>query len=284
MIDKPHLAGWTPILEGEWDLAYSPLMELRRGPGLALLCTLDLEARTAPDPVADRLMLSMLRYAAAAEPREVAGVRVQAGGSDTLSLIDSEARDEASSPAERSILVVHGDASASPAVPEQRRGGGTVLYIDGGAAPSADGSYNGASPPDWPMAAGLSASDLRPRVDLTVPLLRSEAGLDVAAGGTMARRVDGGDGGADVYHLQLDPGSLDVDAQPYLRYTRWRFTRVLTQVLANLGARFPADTLSRFNDAAGGDATAAPPLYHPDYISPEADFEMSDDPYRYYRW
>ncbi len=283
MIEKPHLAGWTPILEGEWDLAYSPLLELRRGRGLALLCSLDLEARTTPDPVADRLMLAMLRYAAEAEVREAAGVRVQADGSGTLSLIDPEARDGASSPAERSILVVHDDASASAAVAEHRRGGGTVLYIDSGAAPSADGSYDGAAPPDWPVAAGLSASDLRPRVDLTVPLLRPEAGLDVAAGGTMARRVDGGDGGADEFYLQLDPDALDVDTQPYLRYTRWRFTRVLTQVLANLGARFPADTLSRFNDVARGD-TAAPPLYHPDYISPDENFEMSDDPYRYYRW
>ena len=42
-IEKPHRSGWRPILECEFDLAYSPLMELDYGRGRLVLCTLDLE-------------------------------------------------------------------------------------------------------------------------------------------------------------------------------------------------------------------------------------------------
>src|SRR5262249_41398755 len=37
IIEKPHLASWRPILEGEFDLAYSPLMELDYGRGQVIL-------------------------------------------------------------------------------------------------------------------------------------------------------------------------------------------------------------------------------------------------------
>jgi beta-galactosidase len=32
-VEKPHLSGWRPILETEFDLQYSPLMELDYGRG-----------------------------------------------------------------------------------------------------------------------------------------------------------------------------------------------------------------------------------------------------------
>ena len=36
-VEKPHYSGWTPILEGEFDLAYSPLMQLAYGQGAVVL-------------------------------------------------------------------------------------------------------------------------------------------------------------------------------------------------------------------------------------------------------
>ena len=78
----------------------------------------------------------------------------------------------------------------------------------------------------------------------------------------------------------------DLDVNTYFRYTRWRQTRALAQILANMGASFKAD--SRFFELAGsgrtpaGAATANPAsFYHPDY---RTDFDLGDDPYRYYRW
>jgi hypothetical protein len=40
---------------------------------------------------------------------------------------------------------------------------------------------------------------------------------------------------------QIDPSALPADEKTYFRFTRWRQTRALTQVLANLGAAFEMD-------------------------------------------
>ena len=39
-IEKPHRSGWRPLLECEFDLAYTPLMELDYGQGRVIVCTL----------------------------------------------------------------------------------------------------------------------------------------------------------------------------------------------------------------------------------------------------
>ena len=106
---------------------------------------------------------------------------------------------------------------------------------------------------------------------------------------------------------QVDPDRFHADEKTYFRYTRWRATRAVAQLLANLGASFPVD--SRFfhplepwasqpeTDQPGrqstgwhGYAPAEKPgpegaqslsYYYPDY---RADFRMGDNPYRYYRW
>ena len=73
---------------------------------------------------------------------------------------------------------------------------------------------------------------------------------------------------------QLDPRMLNADKVYYFRLTRWRQTRALSQLLANLGASFSADG----NLFVPG---AKAPFYHPDYIRSVQD---GDDPARYYRW
>ena len=77
---------------------------------------------------------------------------------------------------------------------------------------------------------------------------------------------------------QIDPRTLNADKLTYLRFTRWRETRALSQLLANCGATFRADK-DVFAPAAPAQQSVA--MYHPDY---RADFDLGDDPYRYYRW
>jgi beta-galactosidase len=48
-IEKPHRSGWRPLLETEFDLAYSPLMELDYGKGKIVWSQLDLEDHAALD-------------------------------------------------------------------------------------------------------------------------------------------------------------------------------------------------------------------------------------------
>jgi beta-galactosidase len=81
---------------------------------------------------------------------------------------------------------------------------------------------------------------------------------------------------------------LNADKQTYFRFTRWRQTRSLAQLLANCGASFKAD-----QDAfLPSGATPLAALHHPDYRgfvpgtsnqNTEA-FNLSDNPYRFFRW
>lgn len=60
--EVPHHSGWKPLLQGEFDLSYSPLMTLGLGRGHALFCGLDLENRGAENPVGDRLLRRVLTW------------------------------------------------------------------------------------------------------------------------------------------------------------------------------------------------------------------------------
>ncbi len=77
------------------------------------------------------------------------------------------------------------------------------------------------------------------------------------------------------FSAQLDPDQLHAETATYFRLTRWRQTRALSQLLANLGATFSneKDTASLTKPSTG--------FYHADY---RPDFESGDDPYRYFRW
>ena len=163
------------------------------------------------------------------------------------------------------------------------------------------------SPPDWPEARGLSASDLRWRTHLDAAPWVVSAGAEVGADGLVARKTFGK--GAAIF-CQLDPDRFRADEKTYFRYTRWRSTRAVAQLLANLGASFPADRQvfhpldasapeNPPGDQPGHQATGVRrgPLaassgprpaggefggyYYPDY---RTDFPMGDNPYRYYRW
>ena len=62
-IEKPHRSGWTPLLECEFDLAYTPLMELNYGQGRMIVCMLDLEDHSGADPAARLIAGRIMDYA-----------------------------------------------------------------------------------------------------------------------------------------------------------------------------------------------------------------------------
>jgi beta-galactosidase len=61
-IEKPHRSGWRPILEAEFDLQYSPLMELDYGKGRMVWSQLDVEDHAPVDPVARRVARQLVEY------------------------------------------------------------------------------------------------------------------------------------------------------------------------------------------------------------------------------
>jgi beta-galactosidase len=300
-VEKPHLSGWRPILESEFDLAYTPLMELDYGQGRLIWNTLDLEDHVPVDAAAAKLARQIVDYAQTAVLTPIASKTILIGSDadaaklDRLGLVYQRADSLAG---DAGLVIVGSGGNVSD---EQLRGylsaGGKVFFLSrrssfGAATLKPEAAlavsvrevknFGGSlKVPSWPEARGLSASDLRERAPQDAWLI--ESGGEVAADGLLSRAVSGK--GVAIFS-QIDPDGLNADVNTYFRYTRWRQTRALAQILANMGASFKAD--SRFFQLAGGAPEAAAAgtanpesFYHPDY---RTDFDLGDDPYRYYRW
>jgi beta-galactosidase len=248
-IEKPHHSGWRPILECEFDLAYSPLMELDYGKGRFILCILDLEDHFKQEPVVPKLLTQMLDYAQTGKlnPRsnKVLYVGDKAGKEmlDSLGLIFQAA---IKTEKDADLLIVCNNARINDSeLKDYLTKGGKVLFLatKSNSAPlgiklfkneSFGGSLN---VPQWSETAGLSASDLRWRTFYNAWLLKS--GCDIGADGMLGKLKLGK--GTAIF-CQLDPNQFDTEKNSYFRYTRWRQTRALTQILANMGCVFQADS------------------------------------------
>lgn len=281
-MEKPHRSGWRPLLQCEFDLAYTPLMELDWGQGRLMLCTLDLEDHVVLDPAAGVLAGNLIRYAATAPLQPRAERTILVGDEQDRKLLDLLGVVYAASPqiepqAELVILgrqVKHDEAQ----VRQYLQRGGQVLLLARSSSAAGLGVELGQSRsfagslqvPSWAECRGLGVSDLHWRSESGAWLVKG--GAEVGAEGLL-RRVREGKGVA--VFCQMDPDRLEADSKTYFRLTRWRQTRALSQLLANLGASFKADE--------SGVRLKSPPsgLYHPDY---RQDFENGDDPYRYFRW
>jgi beta-galactosidase len=295
-VEKPHRSSWRPILEDQFDLAYSPLMELDYGKGRLIWCMLDLEDHAAQDPGAFQLAKQLVQYVqlAALSPKlhntyyigDNAGTRLL----DDIGLIYETAE---VMPAETGLLIIGANAGLSDdslSAFVQKGGKALVLPVSGerlplGGVQKRVNSFHGSlSVPDWPEARGLSKSDLRWRTDADAWLITS--GGDIGADGLLARKVLGN---GVLLYCQLDPNHFDAENQTYFRFTRWRQTRALCQVLANLGARFLADRLifTAIPFAADADPWSFEPIKQPSPFYSEDyrdDFALGDDPFRYYDW
>ncbi|MGD0497897.1 MAG: beta-galactosidase [Bryobacteraceae bacterium] len=233
-VEKPHKGSWRPILESEFDLAYSPLMELDYGKGRLIWCMLDVEDHAADDPAAMHLANQIVRYAQTAplapKASQTAYIGDDAGAKllDELGLLYEKA---AAIPAGAELVVVGGgngpsDSSLNAFV----QGGGKVVVLPhtgeslplGGSQKKVDSFHGSLNVPDWPEARGLSESDLRWRTDAEAWLIA--AGGEVGADGLLARKVMGK---GVLMYTQLDPNRFDADVKTYFRFTRWRQTRAL---------------------------------------------------------
>jgi beta-galactosidase len=236
------------MLESEFDLAYSPLMELDYGKGKILWSQLDLEDHAAVDPAAQRLARSVISFATTAPlaPRVAVNYIGGTGGSALLQSLGVNFRQVASLPAS-GVVVVGSDATVSDAQLERfARNGGKVMLLARRNAAGAAGlklqekaDFIGSlRPPTWAEARGLSASDLRWRNAHSAWLVASGNGWTIGADGLLAKRTVGK---GVMLWTQIDPSSVPADEKTYFRFTRWRQTRALTQLLANLGASFTMD-------------------------------------------
>jgi beta-galactosidase len=257
VLEKPHLSGWRPIFEGEFDLQYAPVMELDCGKGRATWCSLDFEDQSAADPAAEKLGRNLLKYVAEAPLAPRVAKTVYVGGEQgekwlkSLNLTFEKGTGlDPSAP----ITVVASDAQLDPgSLWSYVERGGKVFFLG---HPQGGADYYGAktlleknfrgsiTPPVGPEFAGLSASDLRLKSDMDWRILApvEVPGFERLSDGMLGRQKKGK--GVAVWAQVGDYLLLgDKKELPeYLRFTRWRQSRACAQILANLGAQFDTDT------------------------------------------
>lgn len=264
-IEKPHRSSWRPILETDFDLQYTPLMEMEHGAGRLTLCTLDLEDHAHLDPAAEKIAANLLRHAQKA-PLAPKAERVFFWGDDTgatqLTNLGVRFTRVQQMPQGPGLLVAEPSALDGSKVAASEpffRAGGQAFVL---AKKTADNEtlvkaeFSGSqNVPAWDACRGLSVSDLRWRAPHDAIVLRPSQATsgEVGADGLLARVVVGP---GQVIHSQIDPDALPADTATYFRFTRWRQTRALSQLLANLGATFGSDT--EFFDPSLRSATRLP--------------------------
>lgn len=65
LIETPHLGSFTPVVNGEFDMQYSPLLQWRHGKGAVTFCQLDVTGRIGTDPVAARIFMNLVNQGTA---------------------------------------------------------------------------------------------------------------------------------------------------------------------------------------------------------------------------
>lgn len=249
-VEKPHHGGWRPILECEFDLACSPLLELDYGRGRVVWTGLDLEDNWESDPAARALARRIVDYAATAPLSPRVENAVFLGNDREAELLDSMGlvyRRADALPGQPGLAVAGSGRSLSrAALVEYLEAGGRLFVLANSPAAAMLGLRAGTASefrgslavPAWEETRGLSASDLRWRTFQGATLFQESGGIEVGADGLLAR-VKLGRGVAILF--QASPDMFDADTKTYFRYTRWRTTRTIAQLLANLGASFEVD-------------------------------------------
>jgi beta-galactosidase len=248
-IEKPHHAGWRPILEAEFDLAYTPLMELDYGHGRMIWSSIDLEDYVGHDPVATLLAQQLLRYAADAPLPDWNRQTVLLSNGQGKKFLDGIGLNYELAeglPADGGLAVIAADVEIPDAELQAFLSrGGRVLFLARemenaplGVVLEKNESVGRSEPlPQWPELRGISMSDTRTRAPISTWVVVD--GAETAADGLIGR-IEYGEGVAVI--CQISPDALDTENEPYLRFTRWRQTRTVVQLLANLGASHRLDS------------------------------------------
>lgn len=254
LIEKPDRGDWLPLVDGGFDLQFSPLLETTVGAGRLLFCQLEIAHRTQPEPVADRLVRQLLRYLETA-PRPVVRRVLVRGDERLLGLLRELNLSATVLPDELDTvsptLVVLGPGCGSP--PR-----GFTQALETGA---------------HVLALGLSAEELRGWVPEVVarpatptmcaplgpmrsdPLLRgiSSAELHWRTRPVIAPLSDDGHpalrvlrrGQGAVVICQIAPWHIDADESARLRTTWRRTVWLVSRLLHNLGAAAENPVLAR---------------------------------------
>jgi len=293
LIEKPTCGDFLPLLDGGFDLQFSPLMEYREGKGLVLFCQMDVTGRTETEPAAEMLVRNLLQYLSAWTPsprRKALYAGPPAGRNHLESLgisLDSYAGGKLSPD---QVLVLGSGAGpahagCTAALADWLNAGGNLLAI------GLDQEDTSALFPFTvtikkaehisaffepfglnTLLAGVGPADVHIRAPRELPLV--SAGARIVGDGVLARAED-----ANVVFCQLEPWQFK-STQSNLKRTYRRASFLVSRLLANMGVAGATPLLDRFHrpiNVAQPEKRWLTGLY---LDQPEE----WDDPYRFFRW
>lgn len=286
-IEKPHFGSFRPIIESEFALGYSPLMEFSSNNGMMLICTLDVEGRDKEDPVAHLIVSRMITYSKNTSPApKMATYYIgDESGRNFLTRLGVVFNDTLKVPSTAGLVIIGNSVTIkNDDLNTFLDKGGNVLFLKQdednlplGYTLNSDTMYKPVSDiPKSGAVRGLSCPDFHIRVNIPVKMIAGGPG-EIGANGYFACYTRGK---GNCVLFQLTPDDLNEKENPILRYSIWRLTRTWSQIIANLGGSFSQDVKVITMDKPE-------PLYKDlsFYILPyQEGLEYGDDPYRYFRW
>jgi len=242
-IEKPHNSGWRPILECEFDLAYSPLMELDYGKGRLIICTLDLEDHYKQDAAAATLLGNLLDYAMKESLSPKVQNTVFIGNDNEAKLLDEIGLIYkcGEKPEGADLIVAGAGVKDSPELEAYLRNGGKIFLLPRiekvmGVFFQELKQFPGSlSVPDWKECAGIGISDLHWRTDSKAVVLKD--GAEICADGLIGKIFK--ENGKALF-CQINPEGFD-KSKTYYRFSQWHSRRTLVNLLSNMGASFRMD-------------------------------------------
>jgi hypothetical protein len=271
VIEKPHFGTFTPVLDAEFDLRYSPLLLWHLGRGRVLFCQVDITGRYGKEPAATLLAKNILEQMQDWDVSSEPGVALAIGsrafnllkktGMAVEELAEVNALDRKM---ENSVVVVGDDISADNLGQYREklaqfveRGGHVVcLSMDSGQLHQVvpfevktkrdklSRTEMETQPVQKILFDGLSISDLHYRgfVEADVITGLSSGSISDSAGCLAA--VNYGKG--RYVFCQVGPWDVSPEKQysnaygkkvsaDFLRYSQWHVYRMISQILTNLG-------------------------------------------------
>lgn len=158
LLETPQFGSFQALIDGEFDLGYTPLLSWRHGSGEVLFVQLDVTARSVADPAAAQLVRNLVRYLQAplpGRPRDREAVCLSAATQARVAALGFAAGPWRS-PLEprRHLLVLSGDDAAAwnaqrAAAVAFADAGGDVLVFGASAALLADPAFQGLTGEPW---------------------------------------------------------------------------------------------------------------------------------------
>lgn len=262
LIEKPPRGNFLPIVDGGFDLQFSPLLEYTEGKGKIIFCQLDVTGRTIADPAARKVCANLLTYLDAPHP-SAARKTLYAGeeqGAELLRQLGVSFKKFGGQPLDKNTLLVVGPGAAGlkSLIASLENGLNLLcLGLEGGEIDKllpgeVKVSRSSAVPTlaKWTgdaALAGVSNAELRWRTILEYSALQEPP----EGSNEALRAISKGEGKA--VFCQATPWMFDYRKKGYIRTTYRRNTFLVSRLLNNLGAGARSPVVSMLSGKGASD-------------------------------